>query len=193
MKLRLARFFYRFTLWWSTAWSLIYRFFAQPKWKYRKVVLESNHNPQSAWRRVKILEYRKDDWTTLRHAINRPEHVQMSLNCKETFGMQPDGPMDCDDYAIWCVSVIEEKWQPYMLCVSWQNSNGSFEGHAVCLIQNRQTGEYHHVGNWGLSYPYSSYKDLISAIMGEDSKLVGWSIFSKNLRLIKWSTKMPCK
>ena len=191
MKFKLAKTFYRVMLWWIVLWSKTYRFFWQPKRKYVKSPLETNHSPVTAWNKIRVLEYRKDDWKVLRDVFNRPEHVQMSINCKKSFGVQLDGQMDCDDYAVWCANVLARKWHPMILCVIYKYKDGDLSGHAVCLAQNHQTGKYFHVGNWGVWGPYDSFNQAISSILSKRSILIGWSLFSPDLKLLKWSKKLP--
>jgi hypothetical protein len=189
-KFKFSQKFYRVMLWWVVFWSKTYRFFAQPKWKYKKTPLDNNLTPWQAWERIKVLEWREDTWKVLNNVLHRPEYVQLIINCKTFFGYQPDGSMDCDDFAVWCANVIEdEKYEPCILMVSWQQDDGTQLGHAVCLIRDKENNEFHHVGNWGIRGPFKTLGDAIRQIkMGH--RLIGWAAFSKDLKLLNWGTKL---
>lgn len=178
-------------LWWFPFWSKIYRFFGQPKRRYKNVVLDKGHTPQSASEVVNMLTYHPDDWTVLNDAISRPEHVQMSIDCKREWGFQIEGPQDCDDYAIWCAHTISPEHNPQIITISMQKPNGELSGHAMCLAQDSTTKKYYHVGNWGCWGPYDTVKETLESVLNNQrAKLVGWSVFSKNLKLLRYDKKL---
>lgn len=188
-KFKLAKTFFRVMLWWIVVWSRIYRFFAQPKGKYNKTPLNENLSPFEAWQIIKKIEWREDDWRVLNNVIHRPEYVQSVINTKRVFGYQPDGSMDCDDFAVWCANVIDDKYSPCILMVSYQKPDGTLSGHAVCLVQDMNTKEYYHVGNWGIHGAFQTLGDAVRHIM-DQSKLIGWAAFSKDLKLLNYGKKL---
>jgi len=131
------------------------------------------------------LTWRADGVKELFDAVGSPMFVQHCLNHVELDEEQPVGALDCDDFSIWCVNVLNKKYKPRFLTVSWFHG-WSTAGHAVCLYEDIVDKKNYHMGNWGIRGPFEDLEESINDIMTltDAGERIGFSLYSKGFRLL---------
>jgi len=172
-----------------TFWSHIYRFLYHRR--YKNIPLDSNLTPVETLKKLQRLKWSKDRFKELFDAFGSPHWVQYCINQTGLGNPQPSGALDCDEFSIWSAWVLKAEFKPVILNVNWHDADG-FDGHNVCLFEI--LGKYRHIGNWGLSESYTSRKNLIEEIVskatGDQGKLIGWAVYTKNLKLTECHTDL---
>jgi len=160
-------------------WSWLYRCLYQRK--YRSVPIEEMGTPDAVQGRLNILKWKKDSFRELWDAIGSPHWVQHCINTMLSGNDQPDGAMDCDEFAVWAAKALIPFYKPVVLNVFWRSK--TYSGHNVCLYQ--MDGAFYSIGNWGKMGPKSSAKAMAEAIASRaDGALIGWAEFTPDLRLV---------
>lgn len=123
--------------------------------------------------------------------INRYQFLSVFNNyCQKNFMYKFDGKIDfamhpeyfawrkagdCDDWALFCLYVcrmLRHDIESNILIVYHDKEDSKQEGHAVCLCLDIMTGEYYHIGNWGLYGPYKSHSECAVSIFENWKKYV---------------------
>jgi len=166
-----------------SAWSKIYRFIWQRK--YKNVKLKTGLSPEKVSRLMSRIEWKPDGLRELFDAVGSPNYVQYCLNQILLGKEQPNTSLDCDDFAIWGLNVINEKYDPLFFTVSWFKGWRA-NGHAVCLYRSIDNKELYHLGNWGIRGPFASIDEVINdmLMLVDADELLGFSIYEKRMRLI---------
>jgi hypothetical protein len=180
---------YRPCLTWWLTWSHIYRELVQGEYdavipiKPLAEVVES----------MKLLTWTADGPTELWDACGSPGWVQHCLNYLRNGYKQPEGSLDCDDFAVWAANSLSKEHNPRLLSVVWVTKDNKIAGHVVCLCNSAKRDSVFHIGNWGTSRLFDDLHDactdMVTRAQGE--KLIGWCILDKNLKLHKYGTELP--
>jgi len=164
-----------------STWSKLYRLFYHRK--YRKVKLGGPFEPDEILKKIKTLRWSSDTAKELWDAIGSPHWTQYCINMVAHGNPQPKGALDCDEFAIWCASVMSLSHRPKFLNVFWRGSNG-LDGHNICLYSDMDG--FYHIGNWGKSNKFFSVETLVKSIVRlaeEKAILIGFSIYTYDLKL----------
>lgn len=178
-------------IWWKY-WSKLYRFLFQRR--YKDIYLEKKLSFVEVSERLSALTWRPDGWKELWDVCGSPEWVQFCLNMIRSGAEQPEGPLDCDDFAVWAINVINPHYSPMFFTIMWLTDEGKLVGHAMCWVR-RPDGYKHHLGNWGVSSPYITLREACMDILlrVRAKKLVCWALLSKDLTLVDGGVKLPPK
>jgi len=191
-KLHLTRLLFPVSLYWWPLWSSIYRWLYHRK--YKDVILDICLTPKIASDKMEKLTWTRDDARALWDAVGSPRWTQHCLNrlCEDY--LQPAGPLDCDDYAVWAANCIHPKYEPRIFTFCWAGTDGQIKAHAMCWVRFKD-GRFFHVGNWGIQGPYSNLRQACSVILAlKGSRTpIGWALYDKNLKLAKWGRDLPSK
>ena len=183
IKFRLSRRFYPLAIKWWVAWSGLYRRLYNKK--HEKISLEHGLGPRSLQYRFSKLQWKPDGPRQLWDACSSPQYVQSIVNRVELGYRQLEGPLDCDEYAVWAANVIGAEYRPRVLSVMWQDLSGNIHGHSVCLCtDNYNPHRYCHIGNWGFYNYKFGYQQHIRDMI-RSGNLIGWALFSKDLKILK--------
>jgi hypothetical protein len=191
MKLYFSRLFYPIAIFWWVTWSKVYR------WLWKRdhdfwIELDSNLSLVDAEEKMALLKWSPDTGKELWDACGPPHWVQYVLRQIQEGNTQPMGSLDCDDFAAWCCKVLDKKYLPCILSVSWVSSSTEILGHAVCLCK-RKDGMLFHMGNWGTVHSFPHLKDLCSDMLRRvhGKEIIGWSLIDADLKVITWGRGMP--
>ena len=138
------------------------------------------------------LTWTKDGPRALWDAIGSPHWVQFCLNQVMAGKEQPEGYLDCDEFAAWAACAVDPKYEPLGLNVYYhRGGDQGMGGHNVCLV--KEGNHYYHIGNWGKSLPYISLAGVVNSVYGqvaaEGGYLVGWALFEpRTLRFVRCGT-----
>jgi len=189
-KLWFLRTFFGVALFWWMNWSKVFRAIAHRK--YKGVELETGLAFITVSNRLRNLKWTKDGTAELWDACGSPHWVQYALNEIDSTGTQPKGGLDCDDFSSWAASAADETYDPYLLQAAWLDQDGKPRGHVMCLL-HLPNGKVVHIGNWGMSEARDFEEDLIGDVLQQAnaSELIGWSVMTPDLRLMRKSTKLP--
>lgn len=193
-KLNFFKFFLPLAYLWWRLWSRLYRKLTKLK-RYKGIAtLPSGLTPSEAQQELDHLKWQKDGFRQLWDVVAPVHWVQHCINTVKGGEPQPEGPLDCDEFAAWACSVIDSKYSPHILVFSWINEENKPKGHAVCLYHKFSdedgTRKYGHVGNWGHYGARMDLDELVSASIGKH-ELIGWGVFDYELDLVTWGTKLP--
>lgn len=182
--------FYIVMIVWWRLWSNAYRFFYQRK--YKKVELSKDLSSAAATTLMRRLTWTKDGPKELWDAVSRPGWVQHVINVVTEGGEQPEGSLDCDDYATWAAHTLRKDYNAKILTFAWIDTRGRSYGHAVCLCNHGTTNMFH-VGNWGKLTGFRSLRDVCEDMMRRtDAELpIAWSLLDKNLKVECWGRGLP--
>lgn len=180
-RVKFVHMFYRFRRYNWACWSWLYRWIFQSA--YVDVQLPSNLTPEEATEDMDILTWTKDSVKELWDSIGLAQWVQHCLVAIRGVKPQPKGALDCDDYSEWAESVLDPKYRPRKWCLSWVDSDDELQGHAMCMGQDPETGEYFHIGNWGYMGTYPSFRAMVEATLERAGakRVVAWAILKRNL------------
>jgi len=106
---------------------------------------------------------------------------------------QPEGALDCDDFAAWCIEAVDPEYAAMDIFVmSWVGRYNEVQGHAMARGITK-AGVMFHVGNWGVIGPARNLRDLILLTMkrAQAKELVAWGVLSKNLFPKKIGFEVP--
>jgi hypothetical protein len=184
MKLKLYRLLY--TLYIKSRllflWSKFYQLLFQRKYKKYKL------SPYCDKTKLEDLSYimrkvswSKDEFKELGDSISSPHWFQHLLDTVMSGLDQPEGAVDCDDFANWTVNILDRTYPVKMLCISWIDGK-KISGHAVAVVYNGQD-KYYHLGNWGTKGPFLSFSAIIDSIVPKDKVYVGSYMLNKDLKL----------
>jgi hypothetical protein len=162
--------------------------------KYKKIKLFKNLTPAEAQGYVDRLAWQKDGIKEFFDSIGEPGWFQFCLDEVLAGKQQPRGALDCDDFAIWCCNVLDEKYKPLLFSQIWAYKNRknkktlNFSGHSVCVfVMPGRFGvhkKYYHIGNWGLAGPFYTLKELSKDMCREvNATPINWCLYDKNLKL----------
>lgn len=188
IKLKALRLFFRLAILYWVTWSKVFRWFQNRR--YGKTSLQYRLHHIDLLAELKTLTWTKDGPAELWDACGSPHWVQHALNEIARGLPQPSGGLDCDDFTAWAVHVVDPAYTPLMLQVAWTGKDGEARGHVVALLRSPRTMQYFHVGNWGMSGFSDSVDYLVLDILsraGAES-LIGWSLITKDLRLVRIET-----
>jgi hypothetical protein len=191
-KLFFARLFYPVAIFWWPRWSKVYRFLFQRK--YKNIVLQTGLSYSEANEKVNTLNWRPDKARELWDSCSSPQWVQYCIDTKVLTGVQPEGPLDCDDFAVWLANVVDPIYEPRILSFSWANKRYKLKGHAVCVCRLKN-GKLIHIGNWGISKIFNNLTDLCEDMLTKsDNKYpIGWALFNKRLCKLSYGRNLPKK
>jgi len=189
-KLWFSRTFYRLVIAWWWMWSKVYRFFYHRK--YRKIALPQGLHIDSAQAHMNKLTWSKDTWRELGDSVGDPRWVQYCLNQITSTGKQPNGALDCDDFACWAANVIHPGWNPKILSFSWMK-DGKLAGHAVCACGGGLGQSLYYIGNWGKIGVFPNIRGICIDMMSRAKAdvAIGWNLRDRNLKLISWGKGLP--
>lgn len=189
--LKVAKFLYTFIMRSRLyfIWSKLYRFLFHKK--YREVQLDIDLSPAAALKKMNKLTWTKDSVKEMGDALGSPQWVQHCINEVLSGRAQPRGALDCDEFAVWSATCIDHTLFPGCLNVFWRGKK--FTGHNVCVY--RMNMSLYYIGNWGVFGPFTMLKDIILDIIhkgaGPAGELVGWTLFSKKLKVHLVDTELP--
>jgi len=196
--------FYRVGLWWWKWWSLLYRFLFHRK--YKKIDLDSYLTPFEVQTKLDKLTWTKDGTRELWDSCGSPHWVQYVLGEIKKTNSQPEGALDCDDFTSWAAAVIEPGYNPRIFSFTWVGRTfdtrpgnlaqiKKIQGHAMCLLVRKDTGQLLHVGNWGVSSSCNDLHSLCLDIMtrANGTQAIGWALMDKKLNVLDYGTGMPDK
>jgi hypothetical protein len=178
-------------------WAKVYRWLRQRKFKTVKV--PQNLSLIEAQKQMNKLKWRKDTWREAWDSVGAPQWVQHCLNQLEMGNGQPDGALDCDDFAAWGCRVIAPEFAPYFFGQGWapiEDGHIGFKttGHAVCVVQDTETNKLWHCGNWGLVGPFDTLRDVGINISGHHvnrGKPITWCLYKDDMRLVAMGNGLP--
>jgi hypothetical protein len=175
-------YFFSFGLRLYLVWSHIFRWLWH--WRYRWVALDGYLSPELARDKMRLLRWTKDGPRALWDALGSPQWVQYCINEREEGKVQPEGYLDCDEFAVWAASVLDRNLAPCVMNVRWVGG-----GHHVCFFI--RGGKCFHISNWGLSPAFDHVDEVVSDVL-KGRELVGWSTFSPDLRLgsVRWHFRL---
>jgi len=150
-------------------WSELYRNLYHSEYKNE---IPKNLTPEHAQNIMNQVRWRRDGVLEFWDAIGSPNWFQYLYEEIIRTGEQPDGAVDCDEYAFWAANTVSGKFSPKVLTVTWlecyRNEKGKLKyrmsGHHVCLLYD---DFYFHIGNWGKSKKYHTKQELISSILSQ--------------------------
>ena len=160
--------------------------------KYRKYFLASGYlTAEEATKNMELLTWTKDSVRELWDSVGEPGWVQYAINKCEEGCSQPVGSLDCDDFSVWAVNALQERYTPVIWIFSWISGN-KLMGHAMCWCV-RPNGKYIHIGNWGMSREYESLREACEDILTryDCSTPIGWALLTKNVWPITWGLGLP--
>lgn len=188
-KLKIVKFFYPLAVRYWEKWSHLYRFLFERK--YRKYKLEKELSLKIVESNLASLSWKRDGIKQLWDSCGLPNKVQYILNEIKDGKEQPNLALDCDDFSIWAANTITSKYRPRIYTFAWMNDDGKLEGHAMCLCTDIN-GRIFHIGNWGTSRAFDTLKEMCEDIcLRRRATPVGWSLFTKDLKLIKCGSGLP--
>lgn len=168
-------------VWWRI-WSKVYRWLFHRK--YLGVDLDRGLTPIDAQNRMNKLSWTRDGIRELRDSVGSPHWVQYAIHQLDQGLGQPDGALDCDDFACWMAHAVDPAFIPRMVSVQYQKQDGSPAGHMVCMVHldKRIDGRVAHGGNWGLSLGFASFQELLDDITRRaKARLIGWYVMRPDL------------
>lgn len=177
-------------------WAKVYQWLHQRR--YLDTSLPKNLTPIEAQIKMDKLRWRPDKAKEAWDAVGSAGWVQHCLNKIESGKPQPDGALDCDDFAAWAIKTIGSKYYPKFFGQGWhaKNRNGTdsfkIQGHAVCVIQDEK-GKFFHCGNWGINGPYDNLTDASLDIIRrvDGGSAFAWCLYDKNMKLIAQGSGYP--
>jgi hypothetical protein len=152
--------------------------------------------------RVNKLKWASDSFRELGDAIGDPHYVQWVYQQAQLNGIQPDGALDCDEFAVWAASLAAPFiFDSAVLNVVWTVDH-RLEGHHVALLRLKGTRRLYHCGNWGLRGQFLTLQEVVTDILksrfgslnGEApvDRLVGWTLFAPDtLQVYRSGTDLP--
>ena len=172
-------------------WSLLYQRIYHKK--YKKDLLRGL-TPDHAQNIMNQVQWSKDTPKELWDAIGSPHWFQYVYDETIRTGVQPEGALDCDEYAFWAANSINNKYLPEVASGVWlvsrRDESGKLHydlgGHHVCLVRGDR---FFHVGNWGKSKTFSTEDGLIQDLIKsganntEDVEIVILAKWNKNCRI----------
>ena len=182
---------YRLRRWWWATWSHIYIWLFQRK--YAHVPLPTDLTPLEVAAEMRVIKWTKDGTKELGDSIGSAEWFQYLLNVVNETKEQPKGAVDCDNFAMWAYKVLDQKYAPYLLCLSWRDEDGGLHGHCVCGGVGPESGEFFHVGNWGYMGGHASLGALLRATVkrAKGTGIIAWAILNDNLYIEKCGFSFP--
>jgi len=200
-KKRFAKLLYRFAIYHWVAWSKIYRVV----WlsKYKGVEVDQNLPLTEVQGVLGMLEWKPDDLRELFDMCGTPNYVQHIINISRenlykqgprirVRNIQPDLPLDCNEFAIWAAHAIDKNFYPRLFIFSWLSKHGEIVSHVTCLCR-QQDGRIFHIGNWGTSGPAKDLREVSIDIIDRTRarEAIGWAILDKNLKVLKIGKELP--
>ncbi len=191
VKLYLSKLFYPIAIFWWVTWSKLYRLLWQRDHAFW-LELDSNLSISEAEEKIALVRWQPDTGKELWDACGSPNWVQYVIRQLQEGDIQPTGSLDCDDFAVWCCNVLDKKYMPCILSVSWLSGSGEILGHAVCLCK-RKDGLLFHMGNWGTIHGFLHLKSLCNDMLkrAKGKELLGWSLIDADLKIIDWGRGAP--
>jgi len=164
--------------------------------KYKDVKLLSGITPRAAQDKMDKITWKKDTWREAWDSVGAPQWVQHCLNEIEEGKTQPEGALDCDDFACWAAKVIDAEYEPYFFGQGWApivDGVVGFKttGHAICVVKSPVEGELWHCGNWGLIGPFSTLRDVSVQLFGNQGVPIAWCLYTADMKLIKKGNNIP--
>ena len=172
-------------------WSKVYRFFNHSI--FRPLPLDVGLSPEHAEKKLNLLKWTKDGKKELFDAIGSPHWVQHCINQVRHGYEQPKGALDCDEFSAWAAEVLDNRLCPLILSVSYRKK-GKFMsgGHNVCVYLDKNESALYHISNWGIQGPFDDLSELMQSICDDmDATLIGYSIHSRGLKLLRFGVKYP--
>lgn len=194
MKLKLLKLGWKFSIFiqYYRWWSKLYRFLFQRK--YVDYYMQYS-DIDSLIEAMSVLSYRKDKAKELWDVCSHPGWVQFCIFDIQNQSIlpikQPDGPMDCDEFAIFAANAYENKAAfTYPLSIAYIKEDGKVSGHMVCVIHDLISNKYAHISNWGYFDGFDSRNDVINNVLGT-KQLIGWCAWDKEtLKPMKYSNSV---
>jgi len=188
MLLKLCKLLHRFIFWSGIYmwWSKRYRRLYQSRYT---VPLPGINPIDIVLSKLKLLKWTRDGPRELWDAVGSPHWVQHCINHRLAGHKQPEGALDCEDFAVYAAAVLPPSYDPVVLGAYWYGEEG-WKGHGVCLY-HLDDGAYYYIGNWGNLGPFLGplevLRDLLSRPAGEKA-LIGWARYTTDLRTIDYGT-----
>jgi len=153
--------------------------------KYSNIELMSNLSPIEADRALSGLTWRPDGIKEFYDVVGSPQFVQHCINEVNMDEEQPAGALDCDDFSIWCVNVLNKKYKPQFFTVGWFDGLRP-SGHAVCLYEDIVDKNIYHMSNWGIRGPFNTIEESVTdiTVLTDAGEPIGFSLYSRNFRLL---------
>jgi len=193
--------FYRVGLWWWKWWSMLYRWLYHRK--YSKTLLTGDLTPAEIQGDLDLVTWTKDGTRELWDSCGSPHWVQYVIDDIKAGKPQPKGALDCDDFTSWACAVVDENYEPRVFSFTWVGqtfdedgtSKHKIQGHAMCLLKQKESDQLFHIGNWGLSTSGSDLQKLCVDIMtrANASLAIGWALMDTKLNVLEYGTKLPDK
>lgn len=196
---RLVKVGYRIVMIWGLTflWSRVYRFLYHRKFRGVHVPVLLSYT--EAQRDADLLTWKPDQSRELWDAVGDPRYVEHIFQETKRTGTQPDGALDCDEFAVWVSARLDSyAYRVGVLSVSWMDGL-KVSGHNVSLVSSTPTQVdpfFYHLGNWGLRGPFNSLRAVIHDILDhgghEVSEFVGWCVFDPwSLKVYSGGTSIP--
>lgn len=188
MRMKLYKLIYRILfgwgiyLWWSKRYRRIYQ--------AGYTLLPGTNTLDAVVAKIKLLKWTKDGARELWDAVGSPKWVQYCVDQIKAGHGQPEGSLDCDEFAVYASALLPTGYDPIVLNVVWADKG--MLGHHVCMYR-LDDGKYYHLGNWGNMGPFESPSavvlDVVKKGHGENT-LVGWARFTHDLVLRDYGTSV---
>ena len=173
------------------SWSKLYQ--AIYHRKFRNIVL-TEMTPLTAESTLRLIEWRPDRWKEWGDVVGSPHWVQYCLNTVKEGRPQPEGALDCDDFALWSAQCLSTDYEPLYFTTSWMDMAGKFTGHAVCVFFRGPLRKLlYHIGNWGTRGPFPNLRSISKKMIDMSGGIepIGWSLYTKDMKLIDFGKGMP--
>lgn len=153
------------------AWSTIYRLFKHANYVTTNPISRTQ-SLEEVNDSLARLAWRGDGFAELGDAIGSPYWVQYCINEMAFRGKQPEGALDCDDFAIYACHALSghpqtdsQKSRPILAGIWWSDGL-AIRGHAICIYQMNSHGKshYYNISNWGLSGPFESIEEVSNEV-----------------------------
>ena len=144
-------------------WSRVYRFIYHRK--YKGIPLPRGLSPDDVATALAKLRWQRDSWKEMFDVCGSPNYVQFCLEQVNSGKEQPVGALDCDDFACWAATVMDEKYLPQIMSVVWVDYNHNVNGHCICVYW--VGSEAYHVGNWGVRGPFLTAEAACASVWHE--------------------------
>lgn len=179
-------------------WSKIYRFLFERK--YNDIVLPKLHSIDTLSLLLGNMVWTKDKWWMLGDAISTAKAVYWRH-------LKGDPVGDCDDFAMFAMDRIKDMinrdidtpiFNSHFLTCTWMDKNNKVKGHNVCVFYYKNklmiSPRCGYIGNWFQGNPHDNFKGVKEIVqdilMRKKGRLLGWSITDKNLKLIRYESKI---
>jgi hypothetical protein len=174
-------------------WSRLYRWFYHGD--YKDIPIDWKLTPEQADEKCQTLTWTKDGPRELFDAIGSPQWVQHCINSVKATDTQPEGSLDCDEFAVWCASSLDPRYCPLVLSISYMKKDSlKPNGHNVCIYLDKKINSIFHIGNWGIIGPYSSLELVVKDVCyTSNSDLIGWALYDYSLKNLHFSIQYPSK